>query len=95
MKFTLIFTLSMIAQTVLYGQATTLFSQDFSSSTNLTDYQSATPNSGQFNQIGVNPTAINPTTIGSISSQKLFYRVQQQEHLVVLQGIQTLRLYLM
>lgn len=71
MKFTLIFTLSMIAQTVLYGQATSLFSQDFSSSTNLTDYQSATPNSGQFNQIGVNPTAINPTTMGSISSQKL------------------------
>ena len=49
MKFTLIFTLSMIAQTVLYGQATTLFSQDFSSSTNITDYQSATPNSAPQN----------------------------------------------
>ena len=63
--------MSIIAHTVFYGQGMTLFSQDFSSSTNIADYQSATPNSGQFNQIGVNPTATNPTATGSIPSGKL------------------------
>lgn len=61
--------LSMFLLSNLSIAQTTYFSQDFSSSAVVSDYVSATPNSGQFNAIGTSGVG---TTI-SISSGKLEY----------------------